>query len=46
MSELFSYGKITEEIINELKEKIGAANVCADEEKLESYSHDEVPESK
>ena len=45
MSELFSYGKITEEIINELKEKIGAANVCADEEKLESYSHDEVPES-
>ena len=43
MNDLFSYNKITVEIIEALKEKIGANNVCADEEKLETYSHDEVP---
>ncbi|MDO5114877.1 MAG: FAD-linked oxidase C-terminal domain-containing protein [Synergistaceae bacterium] len=45
MSGIFSYGKITDEIIDELKGKIGTNNVCADEEKLESYSRDEVPQS-
>ncbi len=43
MTDIFSYGKITPEIITELKYKIGARNVSADAEKLESYSHDEVP---
>lgn len=45
MNDLFSYNKITVEIIEALKKKIGANNVCADEEKLETYSHDEVPQS-
>lgn len=43
MTDIFSYGKITPEIISELEHKIGAHNVSADAEKLESYSHDEVP---
>ncbi len=45
MNDLFSYNKVTTEIIEVLKEKIGAHNVCADKEKLETYSRDEVPQS-
>lgn len=45
MNDIFSYNKITAEITAALKEKIGAHNVCADEEKLEAYSHDEVPQN-
>ena len=41
----FFYNKITPEIISEISGKIGARSVSADEEKLESYSHDEVPKS-
>ena len=36
MNDIFSYNKITAEITAALKEKIGAHNVCADEEKLEA----------
>ena len=43
MSGIFSYNKITPEIISETESKIGAHNVSAEAEKLESYSHDEVP---
>ena len=43
MSGIFSYNKITPEIISEIESKIGAHNVSAEAEKLESYSHDEVP---
>ena len=42
MSGIFSYNKITPEIISEIESKIGAHNVSAEAEKLESYSHDEV----
>ena len=35
MNDIFSYNKITAEITAALKEKIGAHNVCADEEKLD-----------
>lgn len=45
MTDLFSYNKITAEIAEEIRKKIGANNVSTDEEKLESYSHDEVPQS-
>lgn len=43
MGDIFSYNKITPGIISEIKSKIGAHNVSAEAEKLESYSHDEVP---
>ncbi len=43
MNDIFSYGKITGEIISEIEKAAGAHNVCADKEKLASYSHDEVP---
>ncbi len=43
MSGIFSYNKITPEIISEIESIIGAHNVSAEAEKLESYSHDEVP---
>lgn len=43
MSDIFSYNKITPGIISEIEDKIGAHNVSAEAEKLESYSHDEVP---
>lgn len=43
MNAIFSYNKITPETISEIEGKIGARNVSADAEKLESYSHDEVP---
>ena len=45
MSGIFSYNKITPEIISEIESIIGAHNVSAEAEKLESYSHDEVPAS-
>lgn len=45
MEAVFSYNKITDKIADEIREKIGANNVCADEEKLETYSHDEVPQN-
>ncbi len=45
MNDLFSYNKVTTEIIEVLVGKIGAHNVCADKEKLETYSSDEVPQS-
>ncbi|MCD8162328.1 MAG: FAD-binding oxidoreductase [Synergistaceae bacterium] len=45
MNDIFSYNKITAEIMAALKEKIGAHNVSADKEKLEAYSHDEVPQN-
>ena len=45
MNELFSYNKITDEIIASIEEKIGANNVCTEREKIETYSHDEVPQS-
>lgn len=38
------YNKVTEKIIDELKKIVGENNVVLDEEKLEVYSHDEVPE--
>lgn len=43
MNDIFFYNKITPETISEIESKIGAHNVCAEPEKLESYSHDEVP---
>ena len=43
MNDIFSYNKITPGIISEIEDKIGAHNVSAEAEKLESYSHDEVP---
>lgn len=43
MNDIFSYNKITPETISEIEGKIGAHNVSAEPEKLESYSHDEVP---
>ena len=45
MKALFSYNKITDDIADEIKANIGANNVCTDEEKLDTYSHDEVPQS-
>lgn len=38
------YNKVTERIIDELKKIVGETNVILDQEKLEVYSHDEVPE--
>ena len=43
MNDIFFYNKITPETISEIESKIGAHNVCTEPEKLESYSHDEVP---
>lgn len=45
MDSLFSFNKIDERIISLLKSSIGDRNVSSDEEKLISYSHDEVPSS-
>ncbi|MEG2184419.1 MAG: FAD-linked oxidase C-terminal domain-containing protein [Cloacibacillus sp.] len=45
MDALFSYNKITNEAIDEIEKKIGACNVCRDEEKVKTYSRDEVPQS-
>lgn len=45
MYDLFSYGQITDRITDEITAEIGARNVCREGEKLESYSHDEVPSS-
>ncbi|MDO5562759.1 MAG: FAD-linked oxidase C-terminal domain-containing protein [Synergistaceae bacterium] len=42
---LFSYGTVDNEIIKLLNDAIGANNVSRDDEKLETYSHDEVPSS-
>ncbi|HSK67788.1 MAG TPA: FAD-binding oxidoreductase [Candidatus Limnocylindria bacterium] len=38
------YGRITPQILEELKAIAGARNVTADEEKMRPYSHDETPE--
>ncbi len=45
MNSLFSYNRTDERIISLLKSAIGDNNVSSDEEKLISYSHDEVPSS-
>ncbi len=45
MSALFSYNKVDKKIISLLRSAIGDRNVSSDEEKLISYSHDEVPSS-
>lgn len=45
MNSLFLYKNVDDEIISQLKVAIGANNVSVDEEKLNSYSHDEVPTS-
>lgn len=45
MDKLFLYNKITEADIEALKHSIGANNVCTDSEKIETYSHDEVPQN-
>ena len=45
MDGLFTYNKITKGFIEKIIEKIGACNVCADEEKISAYSCDEVPRS-
>lgn len=45
MDSLFSFNKIDKRIISLLKSAIGDRNVSSDEEKLISYSHDEVPSS-
>ena len=37
------YGSVNETIVRELKEICGEANVFADREKMEAYSHDETP---
>jgi len=37
------YNKINDSIIAQLRNAIGDNNVSADEDKLETYSHDEVP---
>ncbi|MBN2285995.1 MAG: FAD-binding oxidoreductase [Tissierellales bacterium] len=37
------YGKVTKEIIEQLVNILGEKNVFSDEEKMESYSHDETP---
>jgi len=42
MQNLFSYGRLTPEIVEKLKEILGENNVSLDEEKIETYSHDEV----
>ena len=42
MQNLFSYGQVTPEIIQKLKEILGENNVSQDGEKIEAYSHDEV----
>jgi len=38
------YNKVTDKIIAELKEIVGEHNVILEQEKLEVYAHDEVPE--
>ena len=43
MDSLFFYNKIDKKIISLLGSAIGSRNVSTDEEKLASYSHDEVP---
>ena len=45
MSALFSYNKVDIKILSMLRSAIGDRNVSSDEEKLISYSHDEVPSS-
>ncbi|NLD04754.1 MAG: FAD-binding oxidoreductase, partial [Synergistaceae bacterium] len=45
MDSLFSYNRIDQKIMSMLKSAIGERNVSSDEEKLISYSHDEVPSS-
>ena len=37
------YGQITCEIVRELAEIVGSRNVFTDEEKMQTYSHDETP---
>lgn len=44
MKELFSYNAVTPEIIEELKLAVGENSVSVDAEKIEAYSHDEVPD--
>ncbi len=41
----FSYNRVDQETVSLLKSAIGKNNVSSDEEKLLSYSHDEVPSS-
>jgi len=41
----FSYNRVDQETVSLLKSAIGENNVSSDEEKLLSYSHDEVPSS-
>ena len=45
MDSLFSFNKIDKRIISLLRSAIGDSNVSSEEEKLISYSHDEVPSS-
>lgn len=45
MNSLFSFNKIDKRIISLLRSAIGDRNVSSDEEKLITYSHDEVPSS-
>ncbi|MDD4160657.1 MAG: FAD-binding oxidoreductase [Synergistaceae bacterium] len=45
MDSLFTYRKIDEKIISLLRSAIGDGNVSSDDEKLISFSHDEVPSS-
>ena len=45
MGSSFSYRSVDEDILSLLKSAIGEKNVSFDEEKLISYSHDEVPSS-
>jgi len=45
MNSLFSYNKVDEKILSLLISAIGEKNVSFEREKLDSYSHDEVPAS-
>lgn len=45
MRDIFSYNRVTPQIAEEIKAVAGAADVSMEEEKLESYSHDEVPDN-
>lgn len=37
------YNKVTQDIIDELIEIVGKKNIILDKEKMETYSHDEIP---